>query len=196
MESGSDPICSSAGCTQYKHAGRGLGYKINYPVANFGKDRDIVHSEQSATDAEKLLGHTFTPQWDEEDEKWIVPTESVEFKLAATAEDVNLRNPTQKLTSYDPEAADASCDARKKSSLISDLEWKKCNDKALRAQISYDPDAADASCDARRKSSLISDLEWKKCHDKALRAQLEKAKASNSTQNQTIIAAKKTDSKV
>lgn len=49
----SDPICSSAGCTQYRHPSKDLGYKINYAVPNFGKDHDIRHSEQSAVDAEK-----------------------------------------------------------------------------------------------------------------------------------------------
>ena len=34
----SDPICSSAGCVQYLHMKKGLGYKINYPVPNFGAD--------------------------------------------------------------------------------------------------------------------------------------------------------------
>jgi hypothetical protein len=37
----SDPICSSAGCTQYKHKKKERGYKINYPVPNFGADKDI-----------------------------------------------------------------------------------------------------------------------------------------------------------
>jgi len=37
----SDPICSSAGCDQYKHEGKDRGYDINYPVPSFGMDRDI-----------------------------------------------------------------------------------------------------------------------------------------------------------
>ena len=37
----SDPICSSAGCDQYLHDHKDLGYKINYPVPNFGKDYDL-----------------------------------------------------------------------------------------------------------------------------------------------------------
>jgi len=90
MSAKSDPVCSSAGCTQYKHLKKDLPYKINYPVANFGKDHDIRYSEDSAADAEKALGHVFTPQWDDEDEKWIVPTESVEFKLATTGEDLHI----------------------------------------------------------------------------------------------------------
>jgi hypothetical protein len=37
----SDPICSSAGCTQYKHEDKKLPYPINYPVPSWGQDRDI-----------------------------------------------------------------------------------------------------------------------------------------------------------
>jgi len=40
MSSKSDPICSSAGCTQYEHPHKDT-YKMNYFVPNFGKDHDI-----------------------------------------------------------------------------------------------------------------------------------------------------------
>jgi len=43
----SDPICSSAGCDQYKHKTPALGYDIDYPVPNFGEDRDITDSKNS-----------------------------------------------------------------------------------------------------------------------------------------------------
>ena len=56
----SDPICSSAGCTQYKHKTKGLGYKINYPVPNFGKDHDIVDNHGSLSWAENSLNHKWT----------------------------------------------------------------------------------------------------------------------------------------
>lgn len=36
----SDPICSSAGCTQYEHP-KLETYPMDYPVANFGVDHDI-----------------------------------------------------------------------------------------------------------------------------------------------------------
>jgi len=90
MGAKSDPICASSGCTQYKHKKKELPYKIDYTVPHFGKDLDIRHSEESALDAEKALGHVFTPEWDDEDEKWIVPTETAEFKLASTGEDVHM----------------------------------------------------------------------------------------------------------
>lgn len=64
-----------------------------------------------------------------------MPTETAEFKLAATAEDVHLHDSFKSLASYEPGDEDVSCDARRKSTLISDLEWKKCHDKALRAQL-------------------------------------------------------------
>merc|ERR1719230_278963 len=53
----SDPICSSAGCTQYKHKKKGLGYKIDYPVPNFGRDHLINQNHDSLDWAEKHLGH-------------------------------------------------------------------------------------------------------------------------------------------
>lgn len=53
----SDPVCSSAGCTQYKHKKKDLGYKINYPVPNFGRDHDINHNFGSLDWAENSLNH-------------------------------------------------------------------------------------------------------------------------------------------
>ena len=53
----SDPICNSAGCTQYLHPGKELGYKINYPVPNFGQDHEIVQNKDSLKTAEQQLGH-------------------------------------------------------------------------------------------------------------------------------------------
>lgn len=38
----SDPICSSSGCDQYKHPdSKDEDWDKNYPVPNFGMDRDI-----------------------------------------------------------------------------------------------------------------------------------------------------------
>jgi len=57
----SDPICSSAGCTQYMYRkpNSGLPYDINYPVPNFGADKDIIDSKDSLGLAELNLGHKF-----------------------------------------------------------------------------------------------------------------------------------------
>merc|ERR1711865_1001205 len=55
----SDPICSSAGCTQYKHKKKALGYKIDYGVPNFGRDNDINDNFESLKTAEGMIGHEF-----------------------------------------------------------------------------------------------------------------------------------------
>ena len=49
----SDPICSSAGCSQYKHKGGKLGYDVDYPVPNFGEDTDISDTKNSLKVAEE-----------------------------------------------------------------------------------------------------------------------------------------------
>jgi len=56
----SDPICSSAGCVQYLHKHKKLPYPINYPVPNFGVDRDIVDNGVDLKVAEGIVGH----HWD------------------------------------------------------------------------------------------------------------------------------------
>lgn len=62
----SDPICSSAGCSQYKHKKKELGYPINYPVPNNGRDRDdVLTTEHSLEIAEAQRKHT----WDFKMEK-------------------------------------------------------------------------------------------------------------------------------
>jgi len=85
----SDPICSSAGCTQYKHPSKD-GHKMNYFVADFGKDHDVKASEDSAEKAEATLGHTFTPKYDEEKDEWVVPTAEAEFRLAGVEADLRV----------------------------------------------------------------------------------------------------------
>jgi len=53
----SDPICSSAGCTQYKQKKSSLGYPIDYDVPNFGKDKDMKDNMRSLAIAEKMYKH-------------------------------------------------------------------------------------------------------------------------------------------
>ena len=65
----SDPICSSAGCVQYLHKHKDLGYKINYPVPNFGEDKDITDSKASLDLAEQQQGHKL----DLPNKKWRKP---------------------------------------------------------------------------------------------------------------------------
>jgi len=56
----SDPICSSAGCDQYKWPEAPKGHPMDYPVPNFGVDTDIVDGFQSLAAAEKIRKH----KWD------------------------------------------------------------------------------------------------------------------------------------
>ena len=86
----SDPICSSAGCTQYEHP-KLETYPMDYPVANFGVDHDIKASQTHTDQVEKSLGYTWNPDQDD-DGKWIVPTEDAEFKLTGTKADVHLES--------------------------------------------------------------------------------------------------------
>merc|ERR1719450_2077926 len=53
----SDPICSSAGCTQYKHKHKKLGYDIDYFVPHFGTDQEINDNFEDLKVAEKIQGH-------------------------------------------------------------------------------------------------------------------------------------------
>lgn len=55
----SDPICSSAGCDQYKHPEK-KSHPINYPVPSFGRDVDIIGTDQSLEAAEATVGK----KWD------------------------------------------------------------------------------------------------------------------------------------
>jgi hypothetical protein len=53
----SDPICSSAGCTQYAHKKTPLGYPLDYPVPNHGADPDMVGTANSVSIAEAMHAH-------------------------------------------------------------------------------------------------------------------------------------------
>ena len=55
----SDPVCNSAGCTQYLHPKKD-DFKKNYFVPNFGVDHDIITNHKSLDIAEKQLQH----HWD------------------------------------------------------------------------------------------------------------------------------------
>lgn len=57
----SDPICNSAGCTQYKHPDpKTDNWPINYAVPNFGQDRQISDSIDNMKVAEDVVGHKWT----------------------------------------------------------------------------------------------------------------------------------------
>jgi hypothetical protein len=52
----SDPICSSAGCTQYSHPNAGKGIPRDYFVPSFGKDKEMVATQKHWEDQEKIFG--------------------------------------------------------------------------------------------------------------------------------------------
>lgn len=59
IDSSSDPICSSGGCTQYNHPKRDDKDKWprDYFVPNFGRDPDIIGTENSLSIGEALHKH-------------------------------------------------------------------------------------------------------------------------------------------
>ena len=59
----SDPICSSAGCDQYKHPEKEDDFKKDYFVPHFGQDHDIKDSFNSERIASKQVGHKW--EWKE-----------------------------------------------------------------------------------------------------------------------------------
>jgi hypothetical protein len=51
MQFNSDPICSSAGCTQYQFP-KPKGHPVDYPVPDFGIDHDIISTQSNIKKAE------------------------------------------------------------------------------------------------------------------------------------------------
>merc|ERR1712224_717831 len=68
---------SSAGCTQYKHKKKALGYDIDYPVPNFGRDKDINDNFDSLKLAESMNGHVL----DFPNSKWKNPAKKVLYNF-------------------------------------------------------------------------------------------------------------------
>jgi len=82
----SDPICSSAGCDQYKHPdSKEKDYDMNYPVPNFGMDRDIQGSFENLGAAEKIVGHHWPGI---EKDKYKNPAKKVMYNFAPELDDV------------------------------------------------------------------------------------------------------------
>ena len=78
----SDPICSSAGCDQYKHPHPKLSYELNYPVPNLGKDHEINENFHSLDIAENMLNHKFNFGTKETKEKYKNPAKDVDYNFA------------------------------------------------------------------------------------------------------------------
>jgi hypothetical protein len=77
----SDPICSSAGCTQYKHKKKPRGYDIDYPVPDFGVDTDILDNHASLELAEKMKGHVLEMGTERSKAKWHNPAKDVDYNF-------------------------------------------------------------------------------------------------------------------
>ncbi len=78
----SDPVCSSAGCTQYKHPKPKLGYELDYPVPNLGQDRDIKANFNSLQKAEEINHHHWVFGTKESKEKWKNPAKETMYNFA------------------------------------------------------------------------------------------------------------------
>jgi len=78
----SDPICSSAGCDQYKHKKAKLGYDINYPVPNFGEDRDMKWTLENEKLASSMVGHHWDFGTEESKAKWHNKAKDTDYDFA------------------------------------------------------------------------------------------------------------------
>merc|ERR1719515_425396 len=77
----SDPICSSAGCTQYKHKKKDRGYDIDYFVPHFGADKDINDDFESIKLAEDMIGHKFQIGTAASKAKWKNPAKDTDYNF-------------------------------------------------------------------------------------------------------------------
>jgi len=82
MQIESDPICSSAGCTAYKQPEGPKPPPMDYFVPNFGKDRDIIASEEDEKVASALVGHAWAFKTPESFEKWRNRAKDVDYNFA------------------------------------------------------------------------------------------------------------------
>lgn len=87
---------------------------MDYPVPDFGVDHDVKHTQDHIAQVEKTLGVTWNPDQDD-DGKWIVPTEEADFKLTGTTADVHLES--------DPMCLSTGCETRH-SNPYTDAELK------------------------------------------------------------------------
>ena len=85
LQMSSDPICNSAGCTQYLHpeAKDTLSdAQLNYKVPHFGMDRDIQGSFENLKVAEGIVGHRWVDFGSKESkDKYTNPAKSVLYDM-------------------------------------------------------------------------------------------------------------------
>ena len=77
----SDPICSSAGCSQYKQPEGPPQHPMDYFVPNFGMDRDIIATETNEKVASALVGHAWAFKTPESWEKWRNRAKDVDYNF-------------------------------------------------------------------------------------------------------------------
>jgi hypothetical protein len=117
-----DPICNSAGCTQYLHPEAPKGHPVDYPVPSFGADPDIETTANSISIGEAQYNHKIIMGTEESKAQWHNPAKDVDYNFApALDHDIvtsqkNLANTEQILgstmdvqTSSDPICSSAGC---------------------------------------------------------------------------------------
>merc|ERR1712178_67085 len=78
----SDPICSSSGCTQYKHKKTPRGYPIDYPVPSFGSDPEIDATASSIAIGEAAHSHKLVMGTPESKAKWHNVAKDTQYNYA------------------------------------------------------------------------------------------------------------------
>ena len=83
----SDPICSSAGCTQYKHPEPEADPPRDYPVPDFGEDPDIAGTISNEAVSSKIVGHTWKFKTPESWEKYRNKAKDTDYNFAPELDD-------------------------------------------------------------------------------------------------------------
>jgi hypothetical protein len=73
LSSSDDPICSSAGCTQYKHPDAPAEPPMDYPVPSFGPDPDMEATANSIDIGERMYKHKIVMGTDASKAQWHNP---------------------------------------------------------------------------------------------------------------------------
>jgi len=78
----SDPICSSAGCSQYKHPAPAAEPPRDYPVPDFGQDHDIRDTIENERVASKITGSKWAFKTPESWAKYRNKANDVDYNFA------------------------------------------------------------------------------------------------------------------
>ena len=78
----SDPICSSAGCSQYKQPEGPPDHPMDYKVPNFGMDKEIIGSIDDEKVASALVGHAWAFKTPESWEKYRNRAKDTDYNFA------------------------------------------------------------------------------------------------------------------